>query len=117
VMAPLGFDWKMSAALIAGITAKEFIISTLGVLYQESDEELDTTALSARIASDDNINRANALSFMVFSLLYIPCVATAAVIRRESGSWKWSLISIITTLVVAWLFAFVTFRIGSLLWQ
>ncbi len=53
---------------------------------------------------------------MVFSLLYIPCVATAAVIRRESGSWKWSLISIITTLVVAWLFAFVAFRIGSLFW-
>jgi len=116
IMAPLGFDWKMSAALIAGITAKEFIISTLGVLYQESGEELDTTALSARIASDDTVNPANALSFMVFSLLYIPCVATAAVIRRESGSWKWSLISIITTLVVAWLFAFVAFRIGSLLW-
>ena len=116
IMAPLGFDWKMSAALIAGVTAKEFIISTLGVLYQESGEELDTTALSARIASDENVNRANALSFMVFSLLYIPCVATAAVIRRESGSWKWSLISIITTLVVAWLFAFVAFRIGSLFW-
>lgn len=116
VMAPLGFDWKMSAALIAGITAKEFIISTLGVLYQESGEELDTTALSARIAADETVNRANALSFMVFSLLYIPCVATAAVIRRESGSWKWSLISIVTTLVVAWLFAFITFRIGSMLW-
>lgn len=116
VMTPLGFDWKMSAALIAGITAKEFIISTLGVLYQESGEELDTTALSARIAADDSVNRANALSFMVFSLLYIPCVATATTIRRESGSWKWSLISIVTTLLVAWLFAFVAFRIGSILW-
>ncbi|MCK9625104.1 MAG: ferrous iron transport protein B [Bacteroidales bacterium] len=127
-MKPLGFDWKMSTSLITGITAKEFIVSTLGVLYKE-DEHLVSEAppLSLRIKQEtytygDKIgekvfNKANALSFMIFALLYIPCVATALTIRKESGSWKWSILSICTTLLIAWVLGFAAYRVGLLLWN
>src|SRR5690606_2621227 len=101
-MKPLGFDWKMSVSLVTGITAKEFIISTLGVVYKaeaESAEEGElNTSLMSRIKEERVFNKANALSFMIFSLLYMPCVATAFTIKKESGSWKWALVSILSTI-------------------
>ncbi|GAB1472930.1 hypothetical protein MASR2M69_03710 [Bacteroidota bacterium] len=95
---PLGFDWKMSVSLVTGVTAKEFIISTLGVVYKadegaSGDEKLNTS-LMARIREEKMFNKANALSFMIFALLYMPCVATAYTIRKETNTWKWAILSI-----------------------
>lgn len=115
-MKPLGFDWKMSVSLVTGVTAKEFIISTLGVVYKaEADESEDgelNTSLMSRIREEKVFNKANALSFMIFSLLYMPCVATAFTIRKESGSWKWAVVSIVSTIAIAWIAAFFSFKIG-----
>ena len=116
---PLGFDWKMSVSLVTGVTAKEFIISTLGVVYKaeegvSEDDEINTS-LMARIKEEKMFNKANALSFMIFALLYMPCVATAYTIRKETNTWKWAILSIISTIAVAWLASFVAYRIGLLL--
>lgn len=114
IMEPLGFDWKMSVALVTGISAKEFIVSTLGVLYQ-GDGELSEMDLAERLAKDPHFTRANTISFMVFSLLYLPCIATAATIKRESRSWKWATVSIISTLVTAWVISFIVFKIATII--
>ena len=118
VMAPLGFDWKMSVSLITGITAKEFIISTLGVVYQVDDKkhsyDQQHTSLMSRIRNEKVFNKANALSFMIFALLYMPCVATAFTIRKETNTWKWAVLSICTTVLVAWIAAFFAYRTGLL---
>lgn len=116
---PLGFDWKMSVSLVTGVTAKEFIISTLGVVYKadegaSGDEKLNTS-LMARIREEKMFNKANALSFMIFALLYMPCVATAYTIRKETNTWKWAILSIVSTIAVAWLAAFAAYRIALLL--
>ncbi len=116
---PLGFDWKMSVSLVTGVTAKEFIISTLGVVYKadedtSGDEKLNTS-LMARIREEKMFNKANALSFMIFALLYMPCVATAYTIRKETNTWKWAILSIISTILVAWLASFAAYRIALLL--
>jgi ferrous iron transport protein B len=118
-MKPLGFDWKMSVSLVTGITAKEFIISTLGVVYKAEAESAEdgelNTSLMSRIKEEKVFNKANALSFMIFSLLYMPCVATAFTIKKESGSWKWALVSIFSTIAVAWIAAFFTYKIALML--
>lgn len=122
LMSPLGFDWKMSVSLVTGVTAKEFIISTLGVVYQAEDTGPGATAsgvptsLAKRIKDDNVFKKSNALSFMIFALLYMPCVAAALSIKKESGSWKWALLSIFTTITVAWIASFAAFRIGTLIW-
>jgi len=107
VLAPLGFDWKMSVSLVTGITAKEFIISTLGVVYKAEEMRHATTqihtSLMSRIKAERVFNKANALSFMIFALLYMPCVATAFTIRKETNTWKWALLSIFSTITVAWI--------------
>jgi len=117
-MAPLGFDWKMSVSLVTGITAKEFIISTLGVVYQADGEKSPgsppNTSLMSRIREEKVFNKANALSFMIFALLYMPCVATAYTIRKETHTWKWALLSIFSTIAVAWLAGFLAYRTGLL---
>ena len=118
-LAPLGFDWKMSVSLITGITAKEFIISTLGVVYKAEEkrhsDSVTHTSLMSRIKAERIFNKANALSFMIFALLYMPCVATAYTIRKETGTWKWAMLSIFSTIAVAWIAGFMAYRIGLLL--
>lgn len=122
LMSPLGFDWKMSVSLVTGVTAKEFIISTLGVVYQAEDTGPGAaavgvpTSLAKRIKEEKVFSKANALSFMIFALLYMPCVAAAMSIKKESGSWKWAMLSIFTTIFVAWIAAFTAFRVGTLIW-
>lgn len=96
VLAPLGFDWKMDIGILAGVGAKELIVSTLGVLGTEP-----STAASA-------------LAYMVFILLYLPCVATVIAIRNETGSWKWALLSTVYGILVAWLLAFGVYHIALL---
>ena len=123
VLEPLGFDWRMGVGIVAGVGAKELVVSTLGVMYADEEPLPDETSLSSGSISDTRLQRAltrsvtpaGALAYMVFILLYFPCIATFVAIRRESGSWKWAIITAVYTIVLAWVAAFVTFRIFSLL--
>jgi len=119
VMEPLGWHWKASVAAIAGVPAKEIVVSTLGVLYT-GDEEADDKALSRRITAIDkasgnpDFTPAVALGFMVFILLYCPCLATITAIIKESGSWRYGAFSVLYNTAVAWVFAFLTYRVALL---
>jgi len=120
VMKPLGFNWKMSVAILTGISAKEIVISTLGVLYT-TDIHKDGQAIVSKIRKeglhpdkrDTDTNSLSALAFMVFILIYFPCIGTLAAIRKESGSWKWAAFSILYTTTIAWIAAFAVFQLGQ----
>lgn len=132
-LAPLGFDWKMDIGILSGIGAKELIVSTLGIMYSEegaapeaaaagavSDGADDGSAddgASSRLqrALQNHTTPAAALAYMVFILLYLPCIATFFAIRHEAGSWKWAFISAAVTLATAWVFSFATYRLFSLI--
>ena len=123
VLEPLGFDWRMGVGIVAGVGAKELVVSTLGVMYAD-DEPLEaaTESVSDETSGDTRLQRAltrsvppaGALAYMVFILLYFPCIATFVAIRRESGSWKWAIFTAVYTIVLAWVAAFITFRLFSL---
>lgn len=138
-LAPLGFDWKMDIGILSGIGAKELIVSTLGIMYSE-DDAAGSAAVQANIqeagsegtqeagSADEPENTshlqkalqkhttpAGALAYLVFILLYLPCIATFFAIRHEAGSWKWAFLSAAMTLALAWLFSFATFRLFSLI--
>lgn len=122
VMRPLGFDWKISIALLSGLPAKEFVVSTLGVIYQVEDGTEHSSALIKRLRNETYttgeqtgqkvFNKAVALSLLMFVLLYFPCVASVAAIRKESGSWSWAIFAIFYTTGLAWLLSFFTYRIA-----
>ena len=113
VLEPLGFDWRMGVGIVAGVGAKELIVSSLGVMYADDDLPHGETDLQTALAH--SVAPAGALAYMVFILLYFPCIATFIAIRNESGSWKWAIITAVYTIVLAWIAAFITFRIFSLL--
>lgn len=123
VMQPLGFDWKMSISLLAGLPAKEIIISTMGVLYQtDSDDSVnlqkklaDEKFDSGKLKGQKVFNTPSALAFLIFVLIYFPCIGVIATIKNESGHWGWALFTVFYTTLLAWLFAFAVFRIGNLL--
>ena len=114
VMSPLGFDWKMNVCILTGLPAKEAIVSTMAILYndsensansecsEDSDEDL---ALVATLREQHVFTPATALGFMMFVLLYFPCVATIATLRREIGR-GWAAFSVVNSVVLAWLVAF-----------
>lgn len=108
VLEPLGFDWKLGIGLLSGVGAKELVVSTLGVLYA-NEENIESVNLSDRIP----ITPVVALGYMLFVLIYFPCVATLVAIKQESGSWKWALFAAFYTTVLAWLVAFMVNQIGS----
>lgn len=110
VIAPLGFDWKLGIGLISGAGAKELVVSTLGVLYT-NEEDVENVNLSDRIPITPLI----ALGYMLFVLIYFPCIATLAAIKQESGSWKWAIFAASYTTILAWVVAFGVYQIGSLL--
>lgn len=112
IIKPLGFDWKMGVGLLSGVGAKELVVSTLGVLYT-NDGNLDDDALPERIAQQSDITLLIAFAYMLFTLLYFPCIATLAAIRQETGSWKWPLFAACYTTVLAWIVAFLVYQIGS----
>ncbi|MDZ7822216.1 MAG: ferrous iron transport protein B [Candidatus Marinimicrobia bacterium] len=114
VTRPLGFDWRLNIALVNGIAAKEIVVSTMGTIYAIGDAESDTKTLAASLRSDPAYSRAVGLSFMVFVLLYIPCIATVAVFSRESSSLKWTVFFVSYTFLVAWIGSFFIFQ-GALL--
>jgi ferrous iron transport protein B len=125
IMRPLGFDWKMSVALLTGIAAKEVVISTMGVLYQagaNADESSQTLMknINSQVYTTGPMIGSKvftplaALAFLVFVLIYFPCVAVIAAIKNESGEWKWAIFSIVLTTTMAWLMAFAVYQIGSI---
>ncbi|MCR4844682.1 MAG: ferrous iron transport protein B [Bacteroidales bacterium] len=117
-MEPLGFNWKMDVGLLTGIGAKELVISSLGVMYAQdgaaSEADEGDTALQAALKADIPI--AAALAYMVFVLLYFPCIATFVATKNETGSWWWAILLCLYTIFVAWLCAFAAYRIGLLIW-
>ena len=168
VLEPLGFDWRMGVGIVAGVGAKELVVSTLGVMYAVeepvtvgdvpagggfsggdaveyvADEPVtagggdardddagtdiaDETVVSVPDATDSSgadtrlqralvktVTPAAALAYMVFILLYFPCIATFVAIKNESGGWKWAIITAVYTILLAWVAAFITFRLASL---
>ena len=121
ILSPLGFDWKMSVSLMTGMAAKEVVVSTLSILYTgESDDE---QALTEQLRQDRNADGEPvftplvALSFMLFVLIYFPCIATVSAIVNESGSWKWGLFVIGYTCLLAWIVSCLVFQVGQLFIQ
>lgn len=127
VLKPLGFDWRMGVGIVAGVGAKELVVSTLGVMYADDapvevsdaegpasdDAPLGETRLQKALLK--SVTPAGALAYMVFILLYFPCIATFVAIRNESGSWKWAIITAVYTILLAWTAAFITFNVASIL--
>ena len=126
VMSPLGFDWKMTISIISGVAAKEIVVSTLGVLYQ-ADESVQTQSASlieklqtqtytqGPNAGQFVFNKRVAFSFMLFVLLYFPCIGVIAAISKESGHWKWGLFTIVYTTLIAWVVSFMFYQASGLI--
>ena len=118
---PLGFNWKVSIAILSGTSAKEIVVSTLGVLYSADSE--DDASLAKRLTAINpqtgipDFNPIMALGFMVFSLLYFPCIATITAIVKESGSWKYGAFAVCYNTAVAWIAAFLVYQIGMILFH
>ena len=124
IIKPLGFDWKMGVSIITGLAAKEIVVSTMGILYQadsEADETSDSlqkklkeqTHYSGEHIGEKAFTPLVSFGFMLFILIYFPCVAVIAAIKKES-SWGWALFTMVYTTSIAWLVAFATYQIGSL---
>jgi ferrous iron transport protein B len=110
---PCGFDWKMGVGLISGAGAKELVASTIGILYG-NNQDADSTQLSASIRAD-GISPLGGFCYLLFVLLYFPCIATITAIRHESGHWKWALFTAVYTTVLAWFVSFAVYQIGGML--
>ncbi len=126
VIRPLGFDWKMGISLVTGFVAKEIVVSTMGVLYQADKGEgtYGSVSLQQRIREQKYSSGPKAgtpvftplagISFLLFVLFYLPCVAVIAAVGRESGSWKWAGFVLFYTTAIAWTASFVVYQLGSL---
>ncbi len=125
VIAPLGFDWKMGVSLLAGSVAKEIVISTMGVLYKTEPDVEENTSLIKKLQNTNYTDGPKkgqpvysplvAMAYMLFILIYFPCIAVIAAIKHESGRWKWSAFLAVYTTGLAWLVAFLVFQGGSIL--
>lgn len=119
ILEPLGFSWRATVAAIAGVPAKEIVVSTLGVLYTGSDEATEAS-LSERLstplvgATEPDFNAASALAFMIFILLYCPCTATLVAIVRETRSWRYGVFAALYNTALAWVLSFAVYRIALL---
>ncbi len=118
IMEPLGFNWRASVAALAGVPAKEIVVSTLGVLYTNdadfTDESLAERMTMPHADGHRDFTPAVALSFMIFILLYCPCMATVTAVAKEAGSWRWGAFSVVYNTAVAWLVAFIVYNIALL---
>ena len=131
VLKPLGFDWRMGVGIVSGVAAKELVVSTLGVMYAD-DQPVDSgDEVSSDVSSQSEVSGpvaetrlqrallksvtpAGALAYMVFILLYFPCIATFVAIKQEGGGWKWAIFTAVYTIFLAWVAAFITFNLASL---
>ncbi len=120
---PLGFDWKMGVSLLSGVAAKEVVVSTMAVIYHRENEGIndDPSSLKENIKSATNkdgeleFTPVIAISFLVFILIYFPCIGVIATIGRESGSWKWAVFTIVYTTTLAWIMSFIVYQTGNLI--
>lgn len=112
IVRPLGMDWKAAVALFFGVGAKEIVVSTLGVLYGAGRHTHGTKGLYDALAQ--SFTPLTAYTFMAVSLIYVPCIATIAAIKRETNSWKWTLFAISYSMFLAYAVGFAIYRIGSL---
>ena len=127
VIRPLGFDWKMGISLITGFAAKEIVVSTMGVLYQAEGNPagMETVSLQTRIREQVYLSGPRrgepvftplaGISFLLFVLFYLPCMAVIAAVGRESGSWKWAGFVLLYTTGIAWMVSFLVYQAGTLL--
>ncbi|WP_044417559.1 ferrous iron transport protein B [Halarcobacter anaerophilus] len=114
LFSPLGFDWKMTVALETGLAAKEIVVSTLGILYGLG-EDLDENNQGLIEKIKSNIPFASALAFIVFVMIYLPCLAASMVFTKEAGGWKYLVYLFIFTTATAWVFSFFTYTVTKLL--
>ena len=112
VLKPLGFDWKMGVSLVAGLAAKEVVVSTLGTIYAVGGDTDHPQALTDYLQNDPHFTPLIALTLMLFILIYPPCIAALAVIKRETGSWKWMLFMFCYENAFAWIACFIFYNIG-----
>jgi ferrous iron transport protein B len=109
IVRPLGFDWRAAVALLFGFVAKEIVVSTYGTLLGVGENR---TLISSGL--HQFFTPLTAYGFMAFTLIYTPCLATIAVIKKETGSWRWTALAIGYSLLLAWIVAFVIYRVGLL---
>ena len=121
IFRPQGFDWKLDVSLMAGIGAKEIVASTMGVLYADDesvadDNEADSEKYNKLYVkmTNDGITPLIAFSYLLFVLIYFPCIATIAAIKSETGSWKWAMFAALYTTLLAWIVSAVFYQTGSL---
>ena len=117
VLRPAGLgQWQVAVALISGLSAKEVVVSSFSVLYGISNvnSAADMRALSTQLAMA-GFGGVNAYALMIFCLLYSPCIAAVATIKRETGSWRWTIGMVLFQLAVAWAGAMLVFQLGSLI--
>ena len=122
VMEPLGFDWKMTVSLLAGVTAKEVVVSTMGVIY-EIDEENGSVGLGERIQEEKYLagpragqlvyNTSVALAFLMFTLIYFPCIAVIATVAKETGTFKWAAFLVGYTTLLAWFMSYIVYNVAN----
>ena len=105
----------MGVGLVSAVAAKEVLVSTLATVYSVGGDADDAVPLQEALAADPSFSPLAALSLMVFTLLYSPCLAVLAVIRRETGTWKWPAFSFLYSTSLAWLAAFAVYQGGALL--
>jgi ferrous iron transport protein B len=123
LFSPQGFSWQLDVSLIAGVGAKEIVASTIGVLYSGDDSFGDDDSFSddtekytrlRQMMLNEGITPLAGYAYLIFILLYFPCIATIAAIKHETGSWRWAGFAAIYTTVVAWVASMLVFQIGSL---
>ncbi len=124
VIKPLGYDWKMGVSILTGLAAKEIVVSSMGILYQ-ADMEADENSESLKTKLQNQVHTSGelkgqkvytplvAFSFMLFILIYFPCVAVIAAIKKETN-WKWAVFTMFYTTAIAWVVAFAVYQIGNL---
>ena len=114
LFAPLGFDWRMTVALETGLAAKEIVVSTLSILYGLGDEnDENSTSLIEKIRN--NIPFASAVAFIVFVMIYLPCLAASMVFAKEAGGWKYLVYLFVFTTTTAWILSFVAYHVTKIL--
>lgn len=114
VLRPLGFDWRIGTALISGLAAKEIVVSTMGTIYSMGEIGHETGGLASRLKNDKAYNPAVALSLIIFVLLYVPCLAATAVFHKEVGEFKITVFYIVYAMLIAWVLAFLVYRVALL---
>lgn len=115
VIQPLGFDWRLGVAIISGFAAKEVVVSTMATIYGVGEADEESSSLRSRLANDPSYSKLTAYAFLVFVLLYMPCMAAMAVFLRESGSKKELLFQLGYTTAAAWVIAFIVYQGGQFL--